>query len=374
MGDDRRPTVARIDLEAFAANLETARTLAAPASVMAILKADGYGHGAVRLARVAAAAGCPLIGVATVTEALSLRAAGIDLDILVLGGIPPGSEDTAAAASLSAVVADEGSARRLDRAAGRAGCRLRVHLKIDTGMGRLGFLPSAAAGAARLLLSLGSLETVGVMTHYARADEADPGPTLRQAELFEAALDEIRRAGLAPPLVHARNSAALIRRHGPPYTLARPGIMLYGGCPELDSALDLRPVMTLETAVAQVRTVPDGWPVGYGGRYVARGERRIAVLPVGYADGFLRYNEGGEVLVRGRRAPLAGRVCMDLAMADVTGIEGVEAGDEVVLAGSQGGMNISAGEVAGRGGTISYEFFCGVSARVPRVYSTIPSA
>ncbi len=374
-----RPTVADIDLAAFAANWETARRLAGPGTeIMAVLKADGYGHGAVPLARAAAARGCRIIGTATVPEALALRQAGLTTDILVLGGIPPGAEEAALAGRLQAVLYDLPSAERLQGAAAARGTRFPVHLKIDTGMGRLGFLPGEVAAAARRIASLASLAAVGVMTHYARADEADPAPTLRQAALFAEALAAVRGAGLDPPWVHARNSAALLLDRGPRFNLVRPGIMLYGSLPSdalpgSEQDHGLRPVLSLRSAVSQLKEIPPGWSVSYGGRWVAPDTRRIAVLPIGYADGFLRYNAGGEVIVRGRRAPLVGTICMDMAMADVTGIPGVVPGDEVVLIGRRGDEHIGARDLARRGGTISYEVFTGLTSRVARHYMEEPA-
>ncbi len=371
--NELRPTTAAVDTSAFLRNLDLAKRLSGPGvEVMAVLKADGYGHGAVPLALAAEKSGVPFIGVATVEEALGLRRAGAGAGILVLGGVPEGGEAAALENNLAAVVFDLGAAGRLDRAAAAAGGKFPVHLKIDTGMGRLGFLPDDMERAAARIAALRNLEVAGIMTHYARAEEIDAGPTLRQAALFDEALAKVRRAGLSPRWVHARNSAAIILDRGPRYNLVRPGIMLYGslppGMPREPEDYGLVPPLSLKTAVVQLRRVPDGWPISYGGRYIARGGRLIGVLPVGYADGFLRYNSGGEVLVRGMRAPVVGTVCMDYAMVDLTGVPGAAAGDEAVVIGRQGDDSISAGEVAARGGTISYEVFCGLTARVPRVH------
>lgn len=370
---ETRSTEVVVDLSAFAHNLETATRLAGPETeVMAILKADAYGHGSVPLADVAVQLGCPSIGVATVGEGTRLRRAGIQTEVVVLGGVPPGAEEAVLDYRLEAVVFDEGGMERLQRAVA-PGRQTPVHLKVDTGMGRLGFLPGALPRALEVLAACDRLRLEGIMTHYARADEEDPAPTRRQGVLFQEALDLVLAAGFRPRWTHARNSGALLLDRGPRGNLARPGIILYGSLPPgllgREAEFGLRPVLTFRTRILQVKEVPDGWQVSYGGRYRAVGPRRIAVLPVGYADGYLRYNSPGEVLIRGRRAPLAGTVCMDYVMADVTEVEGAAAGEEAVLIGHQGTEHLSADRVAERGGTISYEVFCGISQRVPRRYT-----
>lgn len=366
-----RPTVADIDNRAFTGNLGVVRDLSGSGvDIMAVIKADAYGHGSLPLARAAESFGCPILGVATVEEGIRLRQGGIRAGILVLGGISPGAEMTSLENRLSAVVHDLDSAERLNTAASVMEMKCPVHLKIDTGMGRLGFLPDDVQEAVYRIKDMEALDVEGVMTHFARADEADEGPTEKQSALFEAALREVRLAGIEPAWVHVRNSAAILLDRGPSGNLVRPGIMLYGSLPPemKGTAWDygLKNVLTFRTAIIQLQDLPDGWAVSYGGRYVASGKRKIAVIAAGYADGFLRYNRGGDVLVRGSRAPVAGTVCMDMCMVDVTGIPNVSAGDEVVIVGRQGKEYISAAEVARRGGTISYEFFCGISARVPR--------
>ncbi len=367
-----RPTRAEIDAAAFTGNLSLARRFAGDGvAVMAVVKADAYGHGAATLAREAVSSGCPILGVATVGEGLQLRRAGAGAEILVLGGIHPGEEGSALAARLSAVVSTAGEMRRLQAAAAAAGTDYPVHLKIDTGMGRLGFMPADVPGAVDELQSCGRLRLDGCMTHYARADEDDPSPTEAQDRLFVGALEVLDRRGLRPRWIHARNSAALLNSRGFRGTLVRPGIMLYGASPSAAISrarmAELRPVMRLRTAVSLVKRVPAGWRVSYGGTFTAGRPTLLAVLPVGYADGFMRYNARGEVLIGGARAPLAGRICMDLCMADVTDAALVAEGDEVVLIGRQGEGEIRAEEVAARGGTIAYEVFCSVTGRVPRV-------
>jgi alanine racemase len=367
-----RPTRVEIAPDAFAHNLSRAAHLAGDgAAVMAVVKADAYGHGASSLAKVAVESGCPLLGVATVDEGRRLRADGIGGDILVLGGVHPGEEAAALADRLSATVSDLAGMRRLQAAGRSAGLDFPIHLKIDTGMARLGFMPNDVPGALEVLRGCDRLRLDGCMTHYARADEGDPSPTEEQDRLFVAALECLDRRGIRPRWIHARNSAALLNRRGFRGTLARPGIMLYGALPDggmgRPADAGLRPVMRFRTAISLLKRIPAGWRVSYGGTFTAARPTLLAVLPVGYADGFMRYNAGGTVLVGGVRVPLAGRICMDLCMADVSDLGRVAVGDEAVLLGRQGDEAIEAGEVARRGGTIPYEVFCSVTGRVARV-------
>jgi alanine racemase len=369
-----RPTFADIDLSAYQHNHQLAGQLAGEGvRLMSVIKANGYGHGAVPLARAAVSIGVDCFGVATVDEGLELRQAGIKGDILVLDGIPPGAEDDSLENGFSGVIFDLASARRLAEKAGRRGKNFPVHIKVDSGMGRLGFMPTEMEEALWILSKMTNIEVEGLMTHYARADEPDAAPTMKQVALFEKTLKIVDGSGIKPTWIHAANSAALLLGRGPMYNMVRPGIMLYGSNPTSFSGTPedytLRPVLTLKSEIIQLKTVPKGWAISYGGRYVAPEPRKVAILPIGYADGFMRYNSlGSPVLVRGQRVPVLGVVCMDLTIIDVTGVEGAGVGDEVVLLGKQGEERITAEEVAARGKTISYEVFCNLTARVPRRY------
>jgi alanine racemase len=367
-----RPTVAEIDLAALRHNFQTLRRQAgADRQLLAVVKADAYGHGAVPVARALQAAGASYFGVALVEEGEILRRSGIERPILVLGGLGPGEEPALLAAELTPVIFDLAGARRLSAAAAAAGRRCRYHLKIDSGMGRLGFLPADLPGVLAALAALPGLEMAGVISHLALADEAEHPFTATQVERFREALAQVRGAGFAPRLVHLSNSAAIFSRELPECNLVRPGIALYGGLPadHLAGRIDLRPVMSLHTTIAQLKTVPAGTGISYGHRFVTERPTLVAALPVGYADGYSRRLSGcGEVLVRGRRAPIAGTVCMDWTMADVSDIPGVAVGDRVTLLGRDGAEQITAEEWAGRIGTISYEVFCLVGPRVPRIY------
>jgi len=367
-----RPTIAEIDLAALRHNFRTiCRQAGSDRQLLAVVKADAYGHGAVPVARALQADGAGYFGVALVEEGEILRRSGIERPILVLGGVGPGEEQALLAAELTPVISDLAGARRLSVATAAVGRRCRYHLKIDSGMGRLGILPADLPGVLAELAALPGLEMEGVISHLALADEAGHPFTATQVERFREALVQVRGAGFAPRLVHLSNSAAIFGRALPECNLVRPGIALYGGLPaqHLAGRIDLRPVMSLHTNIAQLKTVPAGTGISYGHRFVAARPTLIAALPVGYADGYSRRLSGcGEVLVRGRRAPIAGTVCMDWTMADVSDIPGVAVGDRVTLLGRDGGEQITAEEWAGRIGTISYEVFCLVSPRVPRIY------
>jgi alanine racemase len=368
-----RPTYVEIDLAALQHNLGQARQQAGNGRrILAVVKADAYGHGAVRVAQALERAGADLFGVAIVEEGVELRRAGITRPILVLGGIYPGQEDELFRHDMVPTLFDPEAARRLDARAGAAGRVLPFHLKIDTGMGRIGFRPEELPFLLEELGGLKNLVMEGLISHLALADDPQHPFTDEQAERFRACLAEVRRAGFAPRYVHLSNSAALFSREIPECNLVRPGIVLYGGLPApcFAGRIDLRPVMSFRTSVAQVKKVPVGTGVSYGHRFVAERPTVLAAIPVGYADGYSRLlSNCGEVLIRGKRARVAGTVCMDWTLVDVTDIPGVEAGDEVTLLGRDNGQSITAEEWAERIGSISYEVFCQVSKRVPRIYS-----
>jgi len=370
-----RPTRAEIDLAAIATNVRVACELAGPATaVMAVVKADAYGHGAAAVAGAALGAGATWLGVAVPEEAAALRAAGVQVRILVLGPIAPEQVGLVAAHDLDQCVSDPAQAEALSREAASRGRVQRIHLKVDTGMGRVGLPPRAVRPAAERIAALPAIQTVGLMTHFADADAVDPAFTHEQLARFEAVSRDLRAAGIAIPLRHAANSAALIRHPGSRLDLVRPGIMLYGCPPCVPRRPDdpaLVPALRLRTAISQLADIAAGVSVSYGRTFVAACDMRIATLPIGYADGLSRLLSGrGRVLIGGRRAPILGRVCMDMTMVDVTHLPDVRVGDEAVLIGRQGDEEITADEVAGLTGTISYEVLCRIGPRVPRIYHT----
>ncbi|HEU5318180.1 MAG TPA: alanine racemase [Chloroflexota bacterium] len=360
-----------VDLDAIAGNLERLRAIAAPAAVMAVLKADAYGHGAVRVARTAVQHGAAALGVAVLSEAAALRERGIGAPILVLGYTPAWQARDVVRAGVAVSVFSLDVAQALSRAsAALARPAVRVHIKVDTGMHRLGVAPEEAVGFARAVAALPGVEIEGVFTHFASADEADDAYTRLQLERFRRVLAEWEAAGLArPQWVHAANSAATLRFPEARFDMVRTGIALYGMHPsgEVRCPEGFRAALRLKTQLAQVKEIEEGEPVSYGRTWVAARRSRIGILPIGYADGFRRAPANwGEVLVRGRRAPVVGRVCMDMCVVDVTDVEGARVGDEVVLIGEQQEDRLTAEEVAAQLGTINYEVVSQILARVPR--------
>jgi alanine racemase len=310
--------------------------------------------------------------VAIPEEAIPLRMAGMTCRILVLGPISPAQADLVAAYRLDQCVCDLAQAEALDRAARAHGRKLSLHLKVDTGMGRVGLRPREVRGVAEKIAGLPSVRLAGLMTHFAESEAEDPAFAREQLARFAEVTHELRGAGIAVPLRHASNSGALLHLPEARLDLVRPGIMLYGYHPRGRQQVadpGLRPALRLRTAISQIQTVTRGESVSYGRTFVAPRDLRVATLPVGYADGVGRLlSNRGQVLIRGRRVALIGRVCMDMVMVDVTDLSDVRLGDEAVLIGRQGAEEISADEVAEAQGTISYEILSRIGPRVPRVY------
>jgi len=366
-----RDTRAVVDLSAVAGSIRGISGLVGPrVEVMAVVKADGYGHGAIPVAKTALNNGASSLGVAYVQEAVELREAGLSTPILVFGIAPPESIDPVVRYDLAQAVADAETPQALS--AGVTTDRpARVHIKVDTGMGRIGITPGDALEYARLLKKLPNIEIEGIFTHFPRADELDPAFTKRQIETFTALLRELDHAGIHIPKRHMANSAGVLAFPDSYLNLVRPGIMIYGLYPsrEVARSIPLSPAMSLVTKIRFLKRVGPGTPISYGGTFVTKADTLVATLPLGYADGYRRLlSNNYEVLVRGRRAPVIGRVCMDMTMIDVTLVPNVAVGDEVVLMGSQGDQEISTDEMAERLGTINYEITCLVGKRVPRVY------
>lgn len=366
-----RPTWVEVDLDVLAANVRELVRVAGGSQVMAVVKADGYGHGAVPVARTAVEAGARWLAVACLEEGLQLRRQGLKVPILILGYLPPEEARAAVEADISCCVFGDEGARALAQAAARSGRRARVHVKVDTGMGRLGVRPEDAVGFVRWLKGIPALEVEGVFTHLAAADEDDLSSARAQVEAFSSVLTALEREQVHVPYRHAANSAALLRLPGARLNLVRPGLAMYGiyPAPGLESVARVRPVLTWKTRVAQVKVMRPGETVGYGRTWRAAGGEVVGTLPVGYADGYRRVLSGrAEVLVRGRRAPIAGRVSMDqLTVALPAGWE-LSAGEEVVLLGRQGEEEITAGDLARAAGTIPYEILVGIGRRVARAY------
>ncbi len=366
-----RPTRAEIDIAALRHNFQEVQgAVGNGCDVLAVVKADAYGHGVSNVAPVLVAVGARLFGVALVEEGVELRRLGIELPILVLGGVFPGQEADILAHRLTPVLYDLDCARRLDSAARDAGRTVDYHLKVDTGMGRLGFRVEMLDQVLPVFKQLRSLHMTGLMSHLALADEPARPLTGLQYQAFAGMIAQVSGYGFNPHYRHIANSAAIYSREQTGCNLVRPGISLYGGLTggPFASRSTQRPVMRFVSQVAQIKDVPKGEGISYGHRFVTARASRVAAIPVGYADGYNRLlTNRGEVLIHGRRAPVAGTVCMDWILVDVTDHPDVQVGDRVTLLGRDGDDLISAEEWAEKIGSITYEVFCQVSKRVPRV-------
>ena len=368
------PSRVDIDLDALAGNARAIKALAgAERKVMAVVKADAYGHGAPAVAQTALQHGADMLAVANLAEAAQLRASGIDAPILTLSHLPPEQLGDAMRLRLTLTVYDARLASQYLAALESSGQALSVHLKVDTGMHRLGALPHEALELARRLDSTHSMALQGVYTHFAAADE-DADYTAAQLATFRRLLETLRAEGIAPEYVHAANSPALLTCRDSYFNLVRPGVLLYGLRP-MDDAPNMagfRPVMRWSTRVAQIKTLPPGKRVGYGHGYITRGRETLAALPVGYADGLRRTPQSWKfVLLRGQRASLVGRVSMEKIIVDVSHIPGAQIGDEAALLGAQGQDEISADEIARWLGSNNYEVVCTIAPRVPRSYKPV---
>jgi len=392
----RHPTTAEIDLGALAANLRAVGELirgahghggrephedprgsrppsprgSRPPSIIAVVKANAYGHGAAAVGRALEAAGASMLACADVEEGVTLREAGVRLPILVFGALAVSDLDGIFSHDLTPTISTPVAARALQRAAAARGVRLHCHLKIDTGMNRLGFRYDNLRRTLPEVAEAASLAIDAVYTHFATADDADEPFFREQRERFERALVELPALGLRPRFRHAANSAALLRDERVWYDFVRPGLLLYGVVPPpLGSTLPLRPVLTLRSRLVAVKGIRAGDGVGYGLLLRSDTPRSIGVVPAGYADGLDRRLGGrGWVLVRGRRVPIVGAVSMDMLTVDVTGLD-IETGDEVVILGEQAGGVIDAREMAATIGTIPYEILCRLGSRIQRVYT-----
>ncbi len=369
-----RPVWAEIDLDCIAHNLqEFRRILPAQTQMMAVVKADAYGHGAYQVAQMALQSGASWLGVALVEEGICLRRKGISAPILLLGISAPGTEQAVVEHDLRPMVCTLESARRFSERGQAMRTTVRFHLKLDTGMGRVGVRPDDLPALLDAIRALPNIEMEGVFTHFAKADETDKTYSHLQIRRFQECLTSIQDAGFSPRLRYLANSAGAMELPDAHADMARIGISLYGMYPssEVDHAiLRLKPALRWKTRIAHLKTLPTGEAVSYGGLFVTQRPTVVATLPVGYADGFRRrlWKQDWHVLVRGQRAPIIGRICMDMCMIDVTDIPGAAVGDDVVLLGAQGNDAILADDMAAALETINYEITCLVGKRVPRIY------
>jgi alanine racemase len=364
-GQDKRPNGLIdlvIDLQALRHNFRQLRGICGPGvKIMAVIKADAYGHGLLPSAQALQAEGADYFGVAYLTEGLDLRRAGIDKPILLLMGIMPAEAGAAVAADLEVVLFRRDIAASLATQARQQQKKSRVHIKIDTGMGRLGLWPGEVRQFLEYLSNLPELELAGIISHFAESDSPDQSFTLKQLKDFEELLRQVRDWGWAAPASHIANSAAILHVNRSHLTMVRAGISLYGSPPSMDIPMPVRlqPVMSLRTRILQLKELPAGAGISYSRTYITPGPIRLAVLPVGYCNGYSRLlSNRGRVLIQGRHAPIRGRVCMNLTMVEVTDIPEVKEGDTVTLLGQDGRERLSADDLAAWADTISYEVYC----------------
>ncbi len=376
---------AEIDLKAIAHNIKELRRIThLKAKLMAVVKANGYGHGAIEVARCALQNGAEILGVARIEEGIQIREAGIEAPILIFGYTHPQLAADLLKYNLTQTVYTLASAQTLSQTAASVRKNIKIHLKVDTGMGRLGLLPhkfqpdnsvvinAAAIDETLAIAGLKGLELEGIFTHFATADSADKSYAEDQLHLFMNYLNRLRKAGLEPSIRHAANSAALIDMPQSHLDMVRPGIAIYGLYPSEEVNKEhvfLTPAMTLKTQIIHLKQVPAGFKVSYGMTHETRKPTAIATVPIGYADGLNRLlSSRGQMLVHGQPAPIIGRVCMDLTMLDVGHIDSVKVGDEVVIFGQQDKGNLSVDEMASVLNSINYEIVSTITARVPRIY------
>jgi alanine racemase len=365
-------TRAIIDLQAFRHNLDVVRSLTGPGvKIMAVLKSNAYGHGVGRVAREAVRQGVDALAVARLGEGMELRSEGIDIPILVCEIVPDDQVEIALRNSLQLTITSASGASRVGEVARRFGVTAQVHVKVDTGMGRLGFSDLEAAGAIEAVMRISGIEVVGVFSHFASSEE--PGLAFARAQLsrFHDVLEELRRRGIQIPLRHMANSGAIINFPEAHLEMVRPGLMLYGYTPAKDmhTAGRLRPMMALRSRVAFVKQVGAGTSISYSRKYYTPSPTFVATVPIGYGDGYSRLlTNRAEVLIRGARYRTIGSICMDHLMVDIGNSGEVSVGDDVTLIGSDGGNSITCWEVAEHMGTIPYEVICLITPRVRRVF------
>ena len=369
-----RPTFARIDLDAVMHNVRAVKQLVGGRKVCASVKADAYGHGAPLTARMMSEAGVDMFGVAMTEEAIELRQCGIREPIVLLTTVPESDIDELLDHRVTACIVGEGFARKLSERAVRRGLTAEAHVNVDTGMRRVGIFHDEAAEAILRIARLPALKITGILSHFACCGEEDQGVSVRQLARFRRVISALEGGGMQLPMLHMANSGAVMQMPESYLDCVRPGLILYGMYPLdflslMSRRIRLKPVMSLQTRISCCNRVASGEKLGYGHTFTTWRESVIATLPIGYHDGFLsQYSNLGQVLVRGRRAAVVGRVCMDQTLIDVTDIPGVREGDEVIIYGDQQGRRISVEEMAGLLGRVPYELTCSVGGRVRRRY------
>jgi alanine racemase len=373
MFNSYRPYFAEINLDNFRHNFREVKRLAKGKKTIGVIKADGYGHGAAELARILEEEDADYFAVAVITEALELRHAGFKKPILILGFTPPTFAGDLVENDITQAVFTYDLADAISKEAVKQNKIAKIHIKLDTGMGRVGYIPSEEAILEiKRISSLKNLKIEGIFSHFATADEVSKEFSHRQYEKFNNTIKQLESEGIKFEVRHISNSAAIIDMPETYYDAVRPGIMLYGYYPSdevIKERLELKPVMTLKANVVHVKVVPENTPVSYGRKFYTKKESKIATLPFGYADGFTRLLFGKvKVIVDGKLVPVVGRICMDQCMIDVSECGDVKVGDEVIVMGECGNIRNNADDYAQILGTINYEILCMVAKRVPRVY------
>ncbi|MDR2356267.1 MAG: alanine racemase [Clostridiales Family XIII bacterium] len=362
-----------VDLTRLAFNMRLVREKAKDSRVIAVVKADAYGHGAVPVSKVLLKNGADILAAGTLQEAVTLREAGFACPVLILGLTPDDCCDTLMEYDLIPVTASYENARAIARAAETAGLQKDVFVAVDTGMGRIGVPPDESGVAETVRIhGLGNLRLQGIFSHFATADEPDKRYARKQTRRFDAFCERLLESGVDPGMRTHANSAAVLELPAALYDAVRPGIILYG-CPPAARTqtkdFPLRPVMSVKAKITYLKKVPPGTPISYGRTFTTQRESLIGTLALGYADGLPRVLSGkGRVILRGSYAPIVGTICMDQCMIDVTDIPGAAPGDEAIIMGSEGGKTVSAEEIGEKTGTVNYEILCGFGQRLPKVY------
>lgn len=368
-----RPVWAEVDLDAIENNIKQIKKIVKDKEIIGIVKADAYGHGAIDIASILLENGADRLAVAVISEAIELRENGITKPIMILGYTPLSFKEDLVKYDIEQTVFSLEYAKELSEFAIKNNTKAKVHIKIDTGMGRIGFLPNEESiDEIEKISKLQGIEIIGLFTHFSTADEEDKEYTKLQVEKYKKIVDELDKREVNTGIKHVSNSAAIIDLEEYYFDAVRPGIILYGYYPSNEVKKDkikIRPALTLKSNIIHLKTVEEGTYISYGRSYVTEGKRTIATLPIGYADGYTRLLNGkARVIIRGKLAPVVGKICMDQCMVDVTNIDGVSVGDEVILLGRDGNIKNDADDLAKMLGTINYEIICMIGRRVPRVY------
>ncbi|MGC8757264.1 MAG: alanine racemase [Caldisericaceae bacterium] len=360
-----RPIWIEIDLAKLKENFELIRKIVNNRRIIAVVKADAYGHGACEVSKILEKSGAYALAVASMEEALILRENAINIPILVLGYVDPKTMEIAAELDISLTMFDKSFVKRLKEFRGKK--KVKIHLDVDTGMGRLGMFPLEILPVAREISSLPNVSVKGIYTHFSSAD-SDKEYTAKQLNIFNNVIKQLKEEKLCPEIIHTSNSGAVLNEPESYFNTVRPGILLYGLTPDASNS-NFQPILSFKSRVISARNVRKGSSIGYGRTFTTRKDSLLATIPIGYADGLPRsLSNKGEVLIKGRRAPIVGTISMDLTVIDVTGFPYIHPGNEVVIIGSQGSETITATDIANQTGTINYEIVTRIGKRVKRIF------